>query len=118
MQGGKAANAKQKVWQEWQRARDCCNCGAPASIHHAVGSTAKHNKQHIGQFFTLALCYDCHQGDHGIHHDLTAFTEDPDWSRKEIEKHYFSIDVMEYFSEFGAITMPLEVYKAIMSYHK
>ena len=116
MQGGKSATVKQQAWQNWQRARGCCNCGQTASIHHCVGTTAKHDKVHIGQWFTIALCYDCHQGDHGIHHDMADFNDV--MSRREIEKHFFKLDVDEYRHQFGESPMPLEVYDAIIGYHK
>jgi hypothetical protein len=60
--------AKQQRWQDWQRSRGCHACGQWASIHHCVGRTAKHQKVHIGQWFTIPLCYDCHQAPGGIHH--------------------------------------------------
>lgn len=117
MQGGKSPTVKQQAWQDWQRARGCCNCGATASIHHCVGSSAKHDKVHIGQWFTIALCYDCHQGDHGIHHDMKAFTEQV-CSRKALEKHFFSIDDAGYREEAGDNIVPEDAYNAIMDYHR
>ena len=83
----KRPTAKQKHWHKWLRNQACCNCGHLASIHHCAGSSAKHNKVHIGQDWVIPLCYDCHQGDDGIHKSLKAF--DTDESRKEIEKQLF-----------------------------
>ena len=119
MQGGKSPTVKQQQWQDWQRARGCCNCGQTASIHHCVGTTAKHDRISIGQWFTNALCdTPCHKLPFGIHGDRSAFPKHQGMSRKEIEKHYFSIDEAEYFAEFGDCLIPEDVYNAIMDYHR
>lgn len=116
MQGGRAPNAKQKRWHEWLRERGCCNCGQPAAIHHAVGSTAKHNKVHIGQDWVLNLCYDCHQGLAGIHNSMEAFRTNE--SRKEIEKRLFIKMVAVYEAEFIEPPCGDDVIQAIKSYRK
>ena len=117
MQGGRRPTKAQQAWQDWQRSQGCCNCGAPnPAIHHAVGSTAKHNKVHIGQWWTLPLCYECHQGDGGIHKSCERLTLQ--LSRKEIEKDLFFISVNSYGLEFDDYPMPMGVIDAIMDYHK
>ena len=117
MQGGKAPTKDQQNWQNWQREQGCCNCGASnPAIHHCVGSTAKHNKIHIGQWWTIPLCYECHQGPDGIHGSGLMF---PYESRKETEKQLFQNMTFDYFHrDYGEPPMPLAVIEAIKDYHK
>ena len=116
MQGGKKPTAKQDRWHEWLRDQGCCNCGNPAAVHHCLGSTAKHNKVHIGQDFVLPLCHTCHQGDDGIHHSMKAFGTNE--SRKEIEKRLFVKMVAIYEAEFIEPPCSDDVIQAIKSYRK
>ena len=116
MQGGKAPNAKQVRWHSWLRDRGCCNCGQSAALHHAIGSSGKHNKVHIGQDFVLPLCFDCHQGDDGIHHSMNAF--DTDESRKEIEKRLFVELVEIYINENNYPPCSDGVIAAIVDYRR
>ena len=54
--------ADQKRFQSWIREtfKECQNCGAPAEhLHHILGSSAKHNKQWIGQWAVVMLCAHC-----------------------------------------------------------
>lgn len=108
MQGGKQPTAAQKRWQEWQREQGCHYCKQHTSIHHCVGSTAKHNKVWIGQWWTLPLCYDHHQD------PVTGIHAHP--NRKVIEKQLF----MYYWNEWmnQGNDFPQEVYEAIMDYHR
>lgn len=57
MKGGKAPTAAQKIF--WSRLCDlgCTLLGPnmPAEIHHPVGSTYRHQGEHIGNWFVLAL---------------------------------------------------------------
>jgi len=123
MQGGKKPTKEQQNWQDWQRDQGCCNCGASnPAIHHCAGSTAKHNKIHIGQWWTIPLCYECHQGDEGIHGNLKRlydFDMPREFNRKDAEKRKFKDCVFDYFHfDYGELPMPLEVIEAIRDYHK
>jgi len=116
MQGGKKPTKEQQNWQDWQREQGCCNCETPnPSIHHCVGSTAKHNKIHIGQWWTIPLCYECHQGQHGIHNSGLRL---PYETRKEAEKWMLKCLVFQYKDLFNDFPMPLAVIEAIKDYHK
>lgn len=118
MQGGKRPTKAQQDWQNWQRQQGCANCGAPnPSIHHAVGSTAKHNKVHIGQDFTIPLCdTPCHKVPFGIHGDMSALNTD--LGRKDYEKLIFDSLFIDFCAHHEYEPMPFEVYDAIMDYHK
>ena len=117
MQGGKSPTKAQQDWQNWQREQGCSNCGADnPAIHHCVGSTAKHNKVHIGQWWTIPLCYECHQGQEGIHHGMQRFNEH-NLTRKEAEKRFFSFLENDYWHNTSRI-IPDDVTMAIMDYHK
>lgn len=123
MQGGKKPTKAQQAWHDWQREQGCCNCGASnPAIHHCAGSTAKHNKVHIGQVWVIPLCYDCHHGPGGIHGDLSRFRRDwPTTSRKEIEKGLFLLSVEEYRRHGCPEQEPPmsdEAIDAIMSYRR
>lgn len=114
MKGGKAPTAEQKRFHDWVAEQGCAMTGGPASIHHCVGSTAKHGKIPIGQWWVIPLSYEYHQGPHGIHGDLTIFddpSDDPRLSRKEIEKEIF---ITLLFWEDHPV--PQNVYNAIMEY--
>lgn len=117
MMGGKRPTKAQQDWQDWQREQCCCNCGAPppSAIHHMYGSTAKHNKIHVGQWATIPLCYDCHQGLHGIHGDVSRF-EQP--TRKEAEKDRFRITCINRELQGYSVPMSDEVINAIMDYRR
>ena len=125
MQGGTKPTRAQQSWQDWLRAQGCCNCEASnTAIHHCVGSTAKHNKVHIGQWWTIPLCYECHQGPEGMHNSLDAFRHAwPYQARKEIEKSLFLYSVEKYITQHPpslghSPLMSEEVIDAIMDYHK
>jgi hypothetical protein len=120
MQGGKQPSARQDRWHKWLRQQGCyLGLGEP-SIHHCVGSTAKHDKIHIGQDFVIPLSYLAHQGPHGIHMDRSLFAgHGLGESRKEIEKAIFSRLVAHYARQHhGELPMPADVYAAIMDYHR
>lgn len=121
MIGGKQPNAAERHWHNWLREQSCAICGQPTAIHHAIGSTGRHNKIHIGQWWVVPLCYDYHQGQGGIHNDLSAFGAHDKLrlgsTRKEIEKSLFSI----YASKYEAITgrkIPAKVKEAIRDYRR
>jgi len=116
MQGGKSPNKAQQDWQDWQREQGCSNCGSDnPAIHHCVGSTAKHNRIHIGQFWVIPLCYDCHQGPEGIHYGMDRFYLD---NRKENEKSLFELMCRRYYVDHSYEAMPRDVHDAIMDYHR
>ena len=113
--------AAEKRWHDWLRDRGCAICSMPASIHHAVGSTGKHNKVHIGQWWVLNLCHTHHQGPGGIHGDMSAFEFfDRAYlgdTRKEIERSVFEMNVGDYERLKGE-TIPEDVKNAIKSYRR
>lgn len=124
MIGGKRPTKAQQDWQDWLRSQGCVNCGASnPAIHHCAGSTAKHNKVHIGQWWVIPLCEDrCHQGPGGIHKDLSEFRHAwPNETRKEIEKGLFLLSV-EDCKRHGCPEqeppMSDEVIDAIMDYRR
>ena len=48
-----------------------CDAPGPSMVHHprfAVGGS-----QRASHSLAIALCYECHQGQHGIHGDRTAW---------------------------------------------
>lgn len=114
MQGGKQPTAEQKRWHDFVAGMGCVITGQPASIHHCVGTTARHNKVHIGQWWVIPLSYEAHQGKHGIHGDRKLFNRKWGESRKEIEKNIFQWITVEAPGWF----LSDEVYQAIMSYHR
>jgi hypothetical protein len=116
----KKPTAAQQKWWDWLIQQGCyLGLGEPA-IHHCVGSTAKHDKIHMGQDFVIPLSYLAHQGPHGIHMDRSLFAgHGLGESRKEIEKAIFSRLVAHYARQHhGELPMPADVYAAIMDYHK
>lgn len=120
MQGGKQPSARQKRWHDWLRQQGCYLGMGEPSIHHCVGSTAKHDKIHIGQDFVIPLSYEAHQGNGGIHHSRSAFAgHGLGETRKEIEKTIFSRLVAHYrHQHHGELPMPADVYDAILRYSR
>lgn len=116
-----AANAAERRFHDWLRNTGCAICGSPTAIHHAVGSAAKHNKIHIGQWWVVPLCYEHHQGPGGIHGDLSLFDVFDrtalGHTRKEIEKSLFARFAAIYEERTGE-QIPKEVKEAIAGYHK
>lgn len=121
MKRAKAPTAQEKRWHDWLRDKGCAACGAPTAIHHAIGSTGRHNKIHIGQWWVNNLCYEHHQGQGGIHSDLSAFTDFDKMTlgrtRKDIEKSIFRIFSYQYKKETGE-AIPIEVKEAIEGYRR
>ncbi len=121
MIGGRQPRAAEKRYHAWLRDQGCAICGQPAALHHAIGSTGKHNKVHIGQWWVINLCYDHHQGPGGIHHDLSAFSDHDKkqlgGTRKEIEKSLFAIYSEKYTAETGR-DLPKGVAEAISDYRR
>ena len=118
--GTKRPTARQKRWHGWLRDQGCYLGLGPAAIHHCVGSTARHNKLHIGQDFVIPLSWEAHQGPGGIHGDLSLFHgHGLGFSRKEIEKTIFRRMVETYKRQHdGEMPMDADVYVAILEYHK
>lgn len=118
---GRQPRAAERRWHDWLRGRGCAVCSRPTAIHHAVGSTGRHNKIHIGQWWVVNLCYDHHQGPGGIHHDLSAFDAfDQIYlgaTRKEIERSLFEMNAAEY-ERVSNETIPEEVKHAIKHYRR
>ena len=119
MKGGKAPTASQKRWHTWLAEQGCYLQLGPACIHHCVGSTGKHNKVAIGQWFCIPLSYEAHQGAGGIHGDLSAFDGHKlGERRKEIEKTIFNRLVAVYRRQHGKYPCPPDVLAAIEGYHR
>lgn len=118
MKGGKAPTAKQSRWHDWLAEQGCACCGAPANIHHCVGSTAKQNKVWIGQWFTIPLCDTHHKVPIGIHGDARSLALDwgfGDMGRKELEKVIFFRHVAHYRRVKGEYPMDPDVIAAVES---
>lgn len=118
-----APTARQRRWHAWLAEQECCNCGSlPVCLHHCAGASAKNEGVWIGQDWVLPLCYECHQGAHGIHADRLRFAGEP---RKEAEKHLFaglverSLLSIDYGIDITIYDVPpTDVVEAIFSYHK
>ena len=110
MQGGKRANKAQQDFQNWQRSLGCMvkDCGDQPEIHHCVGSTGKHNKIDIGQWFTLPLCSFHHRGPKGVHSMGKA--------RRAFEKINFGKLALGY-DMGGHGEIPGDIIEAIQDYH-
>lgn len=119
MRGGKAPNAAQRRWWSWLIDQGCyIGLGDPC-IHHAVGSSARHRKVEIGNWFVVPLSYEAHQGVGGIHGDLSAFVgHGLGATRKEIEKSIFRRLVAAYRRSHGEYPMPADVIAAVEDYHR
>lgn len=53
---------------DWATDNGCCVCGAPfAHIHHILEGRTPGRRS--GDFCTVPLCWECHEGTHGIHGD-------------------------------------------------
>lgn len=121
MRGGRQPTAAERRYHDWLRGMGCAICGSPTAIHHAVGSTGRHNKIHIGQWWVINLCYDHHQGSGGIHGDLSSFDGFDQkilgGTRKEIEKSLFLLFSAKY-EEQSREEIPEEVKQAIAGYHR
>ena len=113
----KRPNKAEKHWHDWLKQQQCPVNGKPNALHHCIGSTAKHKKIHIGQWFCVGISYEAHQGPQGIHSDKSIFP--PGWGKKrlEIEKFIFSMQSLNYENDTGE-KIPAEVIDAIMDYHK
>ncbi len=119
MKGGKAPTAEQKRWHQWLAETGCYIGLGPACIHHCVGSTGRHNKVHIGQWFVIPLSYEAHQGPGGIHGDLSLFKgQGLGETRKEIEKAIFGRLVAHYRRQHGWLPVPADALAAIENYHR
>jgi hypothetical protein len=62
---GNQPNAEQKRWRERVRSLGCIACPATngIEIHHpvGVGAGASFNKVHIGHYWVIPLCRECHE---------------------------------------------------------
>ena len=109
MQGGKRPSKKQQDFQNWMRGLGCVVCGNQPEVHHCCGSTAKHNKVEIGQYFCIPLCSYHHRGPKGVH--------SMGKERKNFEKFQWSKLALGY-DMGGHGDIPGEVVQAIKDYHK
>ena len=117
MRGGKTPNAAQRRFHNWIKEQLCPITGQSASLHHCAGSTARHNKIHIGQWWCIPLSYEAHQGVRGIHGDCSIFPAVLGSSRKEIEKSLFEKIAINYVAA-GGEALPQEIISSIMGYHR
>lgn len=113
MKSSRPPTASERAWREWVRLQGCAHCGAPAAIHHAVGSTGRHQGIEIGHWWVIPLCYEAHQGPHGIHGDRAIWGGE---RRKEIEQRMFMGLAERYSPGGGAI--PAEAIEAIRGYRR
>lgn len=112
-----APNAAEKRFHEFLAGMGCAVTGAPAHIHHAIGSSAKHNRIHIGQWWVIPLAPELHQGQGGIHGDMSLFAlHGIEGTRKEIEKKLFQYCAARYMVAGGHI--PEEVLRAVVGYRR
>lgn len=119
MKGGKAPTAAQKRWHQWLAETGCYLGLGPACIHHCAGSTAKHDKVEIGQWWVIPLSYEAHQGPGGIHGDRSVFDgQGLGQTRKEIEKAIFGRMVAHYRRTHGEYPCSADVLQAIGEYHR
>lgn len=115
---GHTPSAKAKRWMVWVGECPCVNCSHwPVHVHHCAGATAKHNKVAIGDWWLLPLCYECHQGRHGVHGDRARF-----WrlsrNRKTVEHHLFIALMSVARGAPGSPVQPPDaVVRAIEEYH-
>ena len=118
--GTRRPTARQQRWHDWLREQGCYLGLGPAAIHHCVGSTARHNKLHIGQDFVIPLSWDAHQGPGGIHGDLSIFHgHGLGDTRKGIEKTIFRRMVEAYKRQHdGELPIDADVYVAILQYRR
>lgn len=114
MQSRKGLTADQRRWWDWLAGHGCYLGLGQACLHHCIGSTARHDKVDIGQWWVIPLSYEAHQGPQGIHNDLSIFCTGE--TRKEIEKRIFSDLSGRYLEDGGHI--PAEVIEAIEGYHR
>lgn len=123
MQGGKAPTAAQRRWHDWLREQGCACCGAPAEIHHCVGSTAKHNKIWIGQDFCIPLCPRHHRHEASIDKNTALFVaeyygEPRDIGRRGMEKRIFAGLVAHYRRAKGELPCSADVLAAIEDWRR
>lgn len=118
MRSGHVVPAKARRWMAWVASRGCLNCGRPANVHHCAGSTARHNRVAIGDWWLLPLCRECHQGGDGIHHSRLRFFGS-DVPRKTTEKMMFARLMDWARADSACIDMPEQrVIDAIEDYHR
>ena len=119
MKRGVRPNKAQKRWHHWLAGHGCFLCRTPAEIHHCAGSSAKHNKVHVGQDFCVPLCASCHRGAEGIHGDRTVFAgRGLGESRKEIEKTICLTLAEKFRIDVGSYPFSASVFDAIGSYRR
>jgi len=113
MKRGKSPTKEQKDWHGWLAEKGCCITGKPGQIHHPLGSTAKHNKIHIGQWFVICLAPEFHQyGTYARHANPFAFAHfNSSESPLQAEKKLFIPKAIEYGLES-------EIINTILDYHR
>lgn len=108
MIGGKRPTARQQRWRDWLGKQPCCATGnACEQLHHAVGSTAKHNKIWIGEDWLIPLTAEAHRAIDSLGRN-----------RKTYEKMWFSDLIERAHAEGVKDVPPDEVIEAIMDYHR
>lgn len=126
MQGGKQPTAEQKrFWSAMVELGCCIYPDTPAEIQHCVGSTTKHNKINIGNWFIIPLCPAVHRlaqrnFTNGL---ILAYLReqgacDPDDSLMDAQKKLFVDCVMKLRARGCEDLPPAEVMQAIQDYHR
>lgn len=120
MKRGKPPTAEQKRWHDWLAEQgDYMALDSVVELHHPVGSTGKHNKVEIGQWWVIPLGYTSHRSPTGLHGDCSVFHGYRlGETRKEIEKAIFSRLVAHYHHQHKCLPCPADVIKAIQDYHR
>jgi len=106
--------AADKRWHNAVASLGSIVSGGPAVLHHAVGATAKHNKQDIGEKWVIPLTND----EHLALHAGETFGHD---SRKEFEKQAFKdvVEALKFRRDIKLTDFPdWNVEQAIAGYHR
>ena len=117
MISSKKPTAKQKRFHQWIKSQYCPINGQSVELHHCVGSTAKHDKIHIGQDFVIPLSFEAHRGGHGIHGDRSLFDKNLGDRRIQIEKGLFKKYYLKWLDE-GGHRISQDVLDAIKNYSR
>lgn len=112
MKRGVKPTADQLRFHNWLAEQGCAVCGDHAELHHCVGSSGKHNKIAIGQWFLIPVC--------SYHHrDTRAGIHAAGQWRKVLEKMFFTMLVGVYREEHeNRLPCEPEVLEAIANYHQ
>jgi len=106
----RGANADEKRFQGWLKEQSCCVTDAwGVQVHHCVGSSAKHNKVHIGHWFCIPLAPHIHDE---YHAGSKAWRE-----IYGTQAYYWDLLADIYYCETGQ-KVPDDIYAAITDWNK